>query len=289
MQVKNHLRPIGNETVTVDATVTLSVTGNFSNSTIIGHTTRFNIDSSSKDQWVEWNITNALLQNCWMLKEGFEHMQLQVKFAMPFCTSSKQLVPVSIVDPGTIALNSKRRNKFSVFQPMIVVYMFGDEDGTANIKDSSNLPVQVSNTAAQVNSTQAPPSDSSSSRQKRQTVTRTVGSDTGNCRVANYTINFADLGLHNILAPFAYNARHCVGLCTPHRIERTLDKTNHARLFSTAYALYVHQPSKFSSAPMNPCCVPVEYTFIHLLELRKDGALSYMKYPDMMVNRCGCR
>ena len=58
---------------------------------------------------------------------------------------------------------------------------------------------------------------------------------------------------------------------------------------SAGAAKYVREPLKFKSPPKQPCCVPVEYDHIHLIEVHPDKSFSYKKYLDMSVTKCGCR
>ena len=271
LQIKSDLRPTHGNSVAVNATVSATLVGNSSftcNRTVVLHERTLNVSNSTQNHYEEWNITKVLC-DCWNISHGDDLLEVQINFTLPECNnSSSGRVPVQVVDPAVVPLSQKnRRAKYSQVQPMLVMYV--DED-TA---DKSSMV------------------EESPSRSRRSTPSRVTrfSSTIPSCQLANFTINFADLGLHQVLIPYSYNAHHCVGSCNPHVIDKVKNSTNHARLFASAAAKYVREPLKFKSPPKQPCCVPVEYDHIHLIEVHPDKSFSYKKYLDMSVTKCGCR
>lgn len=269
LRVKSDLRPASGDHVTVDVTVTASLLGNNTftcSPQVIAHQTSLNITSSTPNRWVEWNLTRTL-SDCWNISQADELLEVNVNFTLPECNNvTRNLsVPVQVVDPTIVPLSQEKRREYALVQPMLVVYV--DNHDTAS-KEPMTADTESSTTT-------------SSSRSKRQTPPL--------CKLANFTINFADLGLHNILIPYSYNARHCVGSCNLHVIDRVKNITNHARLFAAASLIHMRSPDKFLSAPTQPCCVPVEFEHMHLMEIQKDSSFSYRKYPGMIATKCGCR
>ena len=268
----NDLVPVN---ITAAATVLSSNTLGCS-PTVVAHKQTLEVTSTMLNHWQEWNVTETLW-NCWNVTKGDELLEMEVNFTLPGCSVNNGRIPVRVVDPAIVPLHQdKRRSKYALVQPMMVVYVL-DKDERENSKQNG---LMIDDTLDISNSTEE--NDSTHTVSKRQT-------RTPSCRLANFTINFADIGLHRVLVPHSYNARHCVGSCSPHVIDRVKNSTNHARLFASAYAKYKIEPRRFLSPPHSPCCIPIEYTSRHLIELRKDGSLSFTKYPNMVATKCGCR
>ena len=267
LQIKSDLRPTNGSSVAVNATVSATLVGNSSftcNETVVLHERTLNVSNSTQNHYEEWNITKVLC-DCWNISRGDDLLEVQITFTLPECNNSSSLrVPVQVVDPAVVPLTqTNRRAKYSQVQPMLVVYVEHETSKSSSMVEEPSKPA----------------------RSRRSTVTTSAST----CRLANFTINFADLGLHQVLIPFSYNARHCVGSCDSHVIDQSGNSTNHARLFASATARYAREPKMFKSPPKQPCCVPVEYDHIHLIEIHPDKSFSYKKYLNMSVTKCGCR
>ena len=285
LQVKSDLRPSENDSVLVNVSVAATVLGNNTlkcDPTTLAHKRTLHVNASTPNHWQEWDVTSNL-QNCWNITKGDELLEMEINFTLPDCERNKR-VPIRVVDPATVRLHQeKRRSKYELVQPMVVVYVVDEKERDSSKWSTNGLKIEdISDTVETRNSTDDDSDSSGHFVSKRRAVIK-------HCKLENFTINFAQISLHRVLAPHSYNARHCVGSCNPHVIERVRNSTNHARLFASTYAKYQTQPSQFLSPPHNPCCVPVEYSHMHLIELRKDGSLSYMKYPNMVATKCGCR
>ena len=63
------------------------------------------------------------------------------------------------------------------------------------------------------------------------------------CHLEDYVVNFHNIDLTYVLAPFEYNARRCVGSCS-HSVLRYQGHlaTNHAKIMASAVALNNYNP-----------------------------------------------
>lgn len=117
------------------------------------------------------------------------------------------------------------------------------------------------------------------------------------CIIRNYTIQFPDIGLSNILAPYSYNARKCTGLCSPPYITGVDDVNNYATMVNSAKATYnalrpavaAALPDEYVPPPTTPCCVPTRYNPITTFMQNLDGSVKVETLSDMQVVACGCR
>ena len=122
------------------------------------------------------------------------------------------------------------------------------------------------------------------SREKR-------GQITNGCHRDDFVINFHNIDLVYVLAPYEYNARQCTGSCS-HTIlrQRGSIATNHAKIMASAVALKEYNPRiPLQQSPTEPCCTPIKYESLSLLIVDDVTEFNYAVYPTMSVSQCGCR
>ena len=218
--------------------------------------------------WVELNMTQGLREIRSL--SGLSHnLELTVTLTVD-CTSNKK-VPVVLADPASIPLSQgPRRQRLSRLQPMLLVYL-SDEVLKEEIRQEAQpLPIGENLEVE--------------SRDKRD-ITRE------SCHLEDFSVNFHNIDLDYVLAPYEYNARKCVGSCT-HSVLRYQGSiaTNHAKIMASAVAFRHFNPlTPFHHQPSDPCCVPTKYDSMSLLILDDVNEFNYAVYPTMTVSACGCR
>ncbi|CAH1244259.1 BMP6 [Branchiostoma lanceolatum] len=101
------------------------------------------------------------------------------------------------------------------------------------------------------------------------------------CRRHDYYVVFDDIIQPEfILQPPRYNAGRCRGTCG-RPFPTHVNSTNHALLMSL---LHERDPRVVPA----PCCVPVAYSPISVMEQHGDN-IKVKPYPNMRVDACGCR
>lgn len=251
--------------IPVTITTSLSVLRENTTMTFFGgqEDQRITIDSSG---WTELNITEGL-REIQELSELSDIIEVSVTITVN-CTRYRK-VPLSLVDPSSIPLSQgPRRLRLSKMQPMLLVYL-SDEKLKEEIKKEDTEPLQ-SGEDLEVEGIE-----------KR--------ASTG-CHLEDFVINFHNIDLDYVLAPYEYNARHCTGSCT-HSVLRYHGNiaTNHAKIMASAYALRNRNPHTPVYQLKEPCCVPIQYDPMPLLTLYDYDELNYAVYPAMSVSACGCR
>lgn len=258
------------DTIPVFFTSTFTVTELNTNSTLTlfggeEEEVRVMVNSS---RWIELNLTSGLRELQSLSGKVSNHIELTVTISVDCDTNRK--IPVTLADPATVPLTQgPRRFRLSKLQPMLLVFM-SDEDLKTEIQQEAEPPQ---------------PEDNLNIREReRRRVSR-------GCHLEDYPINFHNLDLTYVLAPFEYNAHRCVGSCS-HSILRHRGHlaTNHAKIMASAVALKNYDPHiVFHAQPTDPCCVPTKYESLSLLILDDLDELSYAVYPTMRVAGCGCR
>ncbi|XP_019634362.1 PREDICTED: uncharacterized protein LOC109477517 [Branchiostoma belcheri] len=103
----------------------------------------------------------------------------------------------------------------------------------------------------------------------------------GDCRRYDHYVVFDDVVRPNfILQPRRYNARRCGGACG-RPLPDHVNATNHAMLMALQHDL---RPRVVPA----PCCVPLAYSAISVMEKHGDDIV-VKPYPNMRVETCGCR
>ena len=256
------------DTIPVQFTATFTVPelGTNSSLTIFGGEEVVSVTADSS-RWVELNLTSGLAELQSLSPKISTNVELTVSISVD-CEDNKR-VPVTLVDPATVPLNQRpRRLRLSKLQPMLLVFL-SDEDLKTEIKQEAEPPPLGDNLDIQ-------------ERARRES---------GGCHLEDFAVNFHNIDLTYVLAPFQYNARKCVGSCS-HTILRYQGHlaTNHAKIMASAIALKTFDPdTQFRTQPAEPCCVPTKYESISLLILDNLDRLSYAVYPTMRVAGCGCR
>ena len=253
------------DSITVHITSEFTVTSNSSH-IIFGGEEDVSVTADSSG-WIELNVTTGLKQIQQLAQELNETIELAVTIEVNCITHKK--VPASLVDPASVPLSQgPRRQRLSQLQPMLLVYL-SDEQVKTEIQQEAHPPSEVGELIGE-----------EGGRKKREARA---------CHLEDFTVNFHNIDLTYILAPYEYNARKCVGLCD-HSVLRYRGHiaTNHAKIMASSVAIQNYNPNtQFHHQPTDPCCVPTKYESMSLLIFNDE--LKYAVYPTMTVTDCGCR
>ena len=253
-------------TVHFTSAFTISEHGANSTMTVPGgeEEVRVTLDASG---WVELNLTRGLREIQAISRKISSDVELTVTITVD-CEANRK-VPVTLADPATVPLTqSPRRLRLSKLQPMLMVFLSDEQLKTEIQQEAEPLPVEDNLDIQE--------------RERR---------GSGGCHMEDFTVNFHNIDLTYVLAPFEYNARKCVGSCA-HSVLRYQGHlaTNHAKIMASAVAIKNYDPlTPFRTQPADPCCVPTKYESLSLLTLNDLNGLSYAVYPTMIVAGCGCR
>lgn len=228
--------------------------------------------SANSSGWLELNMTEGLKaihsQSIYGVSPDLE---LTVTLTVD-CLSNRK-VPVSLVDPAAVPLEQgPRRQRLSRLQPMLLAYL-SDQVIKEEVWQGEKQELVGENLDT----------DGGDNREKR-------AQDVG-CHIDDFTVNFHNIDLFYVLAPYEYNARQCIGSCS-HSILRHRGSlaTNHAKIMASAVALKRYDPQiPFHHNPTEPCCVPTKYESMSLLVVDDITEFNYAVYPTMSVSQCGCR
>ena len=218
--------------------------------------------------WTELNMTQGM-KEIQSLPGLSDTIKLTVTMTVD-CTVNRK-VPITLADPASVPLSQgPRRQRLSRLQPMLLVYL-SDEQLKAEIQQEADPQ---------------PPGENIEVEERKK---RTLSKD--GCRLEDFTVNFHNIDLIYVLAPYEYNARQCIGSCA-HSVLRHRGSiaTNHAKIMASAVAIRNYNPlTPFRQPPTDPCCVPSKYGSLSLLILDDINELNYAVYPTMSVLACGCR
>jgi hypothetical protein len=223
----------------------------------------------NSSEWTELNVTQGLkeIQSLTGLSDTIE---LRVTMTVD-CTVNRK-VPVTLADPASVPLSQgPRRQRLSKLQPMLLVYL-SDEQLKAEIQQEADP--------------QPPGENIEVEERKKRGLSKADG-----CHLDDFLVNFHNIDLIYVLAPYEYNAKQCVGSCA-HSVLRHRGSiaTNHAKIMASAVAIRNYNPlTPFHHQPTDPCCVPTKYGSLSLLILDDINELNYAVYPTMSVSACGCR
>ena len=243
--------------------------------------------SSESNGWLELNITSALSQ-IWPPTENQTLAEVRL-IAEVNCDTFRK-IPLNFVNPAEIPLErATRREKHLDLQPLLLVF---SDDG--HIKEQiakGQEEIEMGDESFEVRG-----AEDFDRRRKRQ-----ISAEDDPCRVEDFTVNFADLGLRNIITPLSTNIKRCAGNCSHPALKEASDPnlaTNHAKIMASAHILYVLQKFQNGSSmyiiePKEPCCAPVEYSPKYLIRQQHtegtDFAIELKLFPNFVVERCGCR
>ena len=279
MQVITRLIADG-EVATVDVAVFMNAFANSStittahlqNATFTGQQ-QFDVVSNSS-AWQEINITEGL-ESIWPPSADTPLVEIILRLQVN-CDDRKK-VPVSFINPAEISLEQmNRRNRYANFQPLMLVFL-----------DNKEVKERLRKEEEQVIADEIAGQESDITRLEEERAKRTAYLD--GCRLENFTINFADLKLDNILSPHSTNVRMCTGSCSHTFIKlNSKTATNHAKMMASSYALHQLNPDEFQGS-REPCCVPTKYDPLFLLMQHRDQSIELNLYPNFIVKKCGCR
>ena len=216
--------------------------------------------------WIELNVTCGLQEIQSLGMEITDTFDLTVTISVD-CKENRK-VPMTLADPASVPLSQgRRRQRLTNHQPMLLVHL-SDEHLKTEIQQEAEPPTVGESIDVE-------------GVEKRAI---------SGCHVEDFLVNFHNIELTYVLAPFEYNAHKCVGSCA-HSVLRYQGNlaTNHAKIMASAVAFQDYDPqTPFHHQPSEPCCVPTKYESISLL-IFIDNELNYAVYPTMVVTACGCR
>ena len=246
--------------------------------------------SSESNGWLELDITSAL-SKIWPPTDNQTLVEVRL-IAEVDCETNRK-IPLNFVNPAEIPLErATRREKHLDFQPLLLVF---SDDG--HIKEQiakGQEEIEMGDETFEVRG--AEDIDKRRRRKRKQ-----ISPENDPCRIENFTVNFEDLGLHNIITPQWANIKRCAGNCSHPALKEASDPnlaTNHAKIMASAQILYILQKfqdgsSMYAVEPKEPCCVPVEYSPKYLIRQQHtegtDFAIELKLFPNFVVERCGCR
>ena len=244
--------------------------------------------SMESNGWLELDITPALSE-VWPPTENSTVAEVQL-IAEVDCEMFKK-VPLNFINPAEIPLNKPtRRERHMDLQPLLLVF-----------SDDSHVKEQIAKGEQEVDmSDESFTVDGVEDYEKRKR-RRRQNSASDACHIEDFTINFADLGLSDIVTPESVNIRRCSGSCSHSHLKESQHQhlaTNHAKIMASAKLKHTIQLSKngsspYSVEPKEPCCSPVEYDAMYVLKEQHtretDFAIELKLYPNFVVKSCGCR
>lgn len=289
LQPIGRLMPTNGESVDIQVNISARAVMNDSNcsgSTFVSSHT-IHVSSDMEDHWEEWNITDGF-KNCWnSTNRNVSYIEFSVNFQKMQCIPGKKKIPIEIVDPAVIPVeDEERRKRHWPLQPFVLVFLDNEEERRKLISQSTESVGIAPPLALDENILESDNGDFAS-RKKR--------ADIPLCNLTTYHINFANLGMHNILLPAQYNARMCSGDCSRRSLNDLPEHklTNHVRLiaFSRSWYdnLHPNDKAKVKTIPEKPKCVPLAFQSLKVTTVVDDSTLSMVTYGEMSATRCGCR
>ncbi len=226
-------------------------------------------------EWIEVNITEGL-QSMWPPRVDNPDISVILKLSVN-CDGKRRKVPVMLENPAEIPLEQKaRRERNMNVQPLLVVF-FSDEVVKEVVKEERKAEVSAEDDSGIMMS------EEGNSRRKR-----TIQLE---CKLHNFTIEFRQIGLYNILTPRSVNIRKCTGSCTLTVIKRNnVEANNHAKLMSSAVVAAAQDSSSWEgNEPVEPSCVPTRFSSVYLMIQHRQGTLELSLYTEFIAEQCGCR
>ena len=225
---------------------------------------------SNLSAWQEINITEGV-QSIW--PPSADTPLVEIILRLQVNCDERRKVPVNFINPAEISLEQiNRRNKHvRNLEPLMLVFLDNKE-----VKEK----LRKEEEQAEIVGQEKDITQLEGGRAKRAL---------DGCKLENFTINFAELRLDNILSPHSANIRMCTGSCSHTFIKLNSNTaTNHAKMMASTYALHKLNPAEFEGS-REPCCVPTMYDPLFLLMQHHDQSIELNLYPDFLVKKCGCR
>ena len=244
--------------------------------------------SSESNGWLELDITSALAP-VWPPTENLTVAEVLLTAEVD-CVEFRK-IPLNFINPAEIPLEkATRRERHLDLQPLLLV--FSDDSHVKDQIAKGEETIDMSEETFDVNGA------GDLEKRKRR---RRQSAEYDNCRVENFTVNFSDIGVDNIISPELANIRRCLGSCSHSVLKKSSGHglaTNHAKIMASAQLLYTLQrfqntSSIYAEEPKVPCCVPVEYKPMYVIRKQHttetDFAIELKLYPNFVVEKCGCR
>lgn len=263
--IKRYLKQQTSINTQISSSFILQKSNSNSTQTIFGGQDNIVVTVDSEG-WIELNVTCGLQEIQSLGTEIEDTFYLTVTISVD-CKGDRK-VPMTLADPASVPLSqTRRRQRLTNHQPMLLVYL-SDEILKTEIQQEAEPPTVGENIDVD-------------HIEKRAT---------SGCHVEDFLVNFQNIELTYVLAPFEYNAHKCVGSCAHSVLRRQGNlATNHAKIMASAVAFQDYNPqTPFHHQPTDPCCVPTKYESMSLL-IFIDNELNYAVYPTMVVTACGCR
>ena len=265
--IQRYFKEQGSINVRISSTFTVIQFKYNTTETVFGGEKDMEVTAGSNG-WLELNVTCGLQEVQALSAELSDTIELTVTISNTDCIKNRR-VPLTLADPASVPLHqAPRRQRLSKLQPMLLVYL-SDEHLKTEIEQEAQPPTVGENLDVE-------------EREKRAV---------RGCHLEDFSVNFHNIDLTYVLAPFEYNAHKCVGSCA-HSVLRYQGNiaTNHAKIMASAVAIRDFNPrTPLHHQPTDPCCVPTKYNSLSLLILDDINELNYAVYPTMTVAACGCR
>lgn len=286
MQVINRLIN-ENEAIPLNISVSLqlfhrNMPVNSSASSPIHHFVRTIDVTSNSDGWLELDIT-APIQSIWS-PTSMQLPIVEITLRMEVDCINHSKVPVQFINPAEVELYKvSRREKHTKLQPLLVIFL-EDKVVKMKLKDENMLKeeeVMEASDGADISRTIA-----NNARRRR--------SSTPTCAITDFTVNFTQLGLDNVVLPVTLNIGQCSGDCSHHAILEHNQASNHARIIANAKSLNDDGSFLSDNSTMyyqnheNPCCTPLTYAPAYIL-LKVSGSYKNQLYLNMIATRCLCK
>ena len=233
--------------------------------------------SSESDGWLELDITSALSE-IWPPTNS--HILVEMRLVSIVDCETFTKVPLKFINPAEIPLNqAMRRERHLDLQPLLVIS--SDDSQVKEMIAKGSEERERGNEIIEMQGVE----------ERRR---RSSSSQSSSCQIEDFALVYSDIRLDDVIMPNLTNIRRCAGSCS-HSTLRNHDRlaTNHAKLMASAKIIDDIDPTvTFAVEPRDPCCVPVEYSSRYLIVKTREGddiVIEMILYPNMAVERCGCR
>jgi bone morphogenetic protein 2/4 len=205
---------------------------------------------NARGEWLSFDVTSELMSREYILKTAKPSFMFEVN-AVEERPKSK---PVRIAKSG-------RK------QPFILVFFQKNPEPLPTLEFED--PVELSLNKFPFGKVRSPRAASSGRANKMCSRRRSL------------RINFQQLGMNHIIAPIAYEAYYCDGVCPIYSSD----------LHETSLYSFLRNRQRLESGLKIPgaCCVPTQLESLNVLYLNAKENIIMTSFPGMVVSSCGCR
>ena len=240
--------------------------------------------SRGSDGWMELNVTKGMEDILPQIQiNNYTDIRVIIKAEVD-CNNQKK-VPFYLINPAEIPLDQViRRERQMDNQPFLVV--FCDNEETKEALRKQNEEVTEEEYDCIVMGELVYDCSSKRSISKRSIYIERTTTYTSSCQKSNYTLDFHEIGLTNVIVPRHIDISKCSGVCNDRRVIYTLG-TGHAKLMAAIYnrQLYFGKPVTATV----PCCVPTKYETVFLLLRVTYTVTAIQSHSNLKAMECGCR